>query len=187
MENKEEVILNDLLEDLKYFQGNIKTVRQVRLLILSLDLYVEYFINKLYQEKLEELKNSIDVENIKNINIKNKATHLIIWKVVEKIYLDPIMLIYNLRCKLVHNLKPNINDLENKINKIKPAIEGDVGLISKFIKNADPWDKIQIYIYPTIVYLYRRLKEIRGEKVDYTINFYITPDAGNFGARLIKI
>lgn len=179
----------ELLKDLKNIQKKAKTIMGKRLLLLYLDLYIDYFVNKLYAEKMRELEmKGINISCIKGENkMKVKATHLVAWGIIKKTDLEPIFLVHDLRCNLAHNLKPDLSKLEIKINKLSPDLKDSIGLMSKFLKNADPWDKIQLYAFPTIYNLYRYLKKILGEALDYKLKFYITPNALKVAAELIKL
>lgn len=179
----------ELLRDLKDVQKMTKTIMGKRLLLLYLDLYIDYFINRLYAEKIKELEiKGINISCVKGEDkMKVKATHLVIWGIIKNRDLKPIFLIHHLRCNLAHNLKPDLSKLEIKINKLPPDLKDPTGLMSAFLKKADPWDKIQLYAFPIIYHLYCYLKRVLGEDLDYKLEFYIAPNGLRVVPKLIKL
>jgi len=182
----------DLIGDINY----ARTIEDKRLMFLYFDLYIEHFIHTMYGEikhkikhKKTFLKSIINFFCKKSISVaspKTKTNILIKHKFIDEMFSDIILLIFNLRHELIHNLKPNIKMIEKKINQHKPPIEDKLGLVKKFLDKASSWDKIQLYAIPTIVHLYQRLKKIRNEKIDYDMRFEINPEASWVQIVLLK-
>jgi len=170
----------DLIKDINY----ARTIEDKRLMFLYFDLYVEHFVHALYGEikyKKTLFKSIIDFFYKKRASVaspKTKARTLVKYRFIDKMYLDIILLIFGLRNELVHNLRPDIGMIEQKINQHKPPIEGDKkGVIKNFLDKVSSWDKIQLYAIPTMVHLYQQLKKIRNEKIDYDMQFQLNPTA----------
>jgi len=169
-----------LLEELEYIKKDIDTVHGKRLLVLIFHLYLEYFVNKIYDNKIKEFsKEQINVESIKKGGLKTKATCLVVWKVIDKIYFDPISVVNDLRGELVHTLDPKIVKIEAGINKIIPDMADRSGLIAKFLEKSNPWEKLQAYIIPTIYYLYGVFLRVEGKENDYSAKFEINPNTSS--------
>jgi hypothetical protein len=161
-------------------------LKDERILILYIDLYIEYFIHKLYDEALRQnriiLKRGLfskifDCCNKKVGSPRTKIKILVKNKVIDPMFLEIILLIFKLRQELVHNLEPNKKLLEKWINDHKPPVEEIDGLITKFLNKADPWDKIQLFAFPAVFTLYKNLLILKKEKLPQYLEFHINPEA----------
>ena len=181
---KNEITIKDLADDLIYCQN----LKDRRLLILFLDLYMENFVHALYKKvesKHHSLISKLNFFKRKEIaSTKTKAKNLAAWNELNKdpklnkSCLEVYLLLHKLRNELIHHLKPNVEIAERWINNHEPTMNDLSGLIAKFLKKkASPWDKIQLYAFPVITDFYHRLAEARDEEANYTIIFEITPKA----------
>ena len=153
----EEITPKELFEDIKYIQE----LKDPRLLVLFLHLYIEHFINQVSREK-----------RIKAAGIMKKTEELSSRKIIDKDLASIVDLINDLRNQLIHNLRPDQKLLERWINDFeapfKPARE-DAPIVLSEIKKFGIWEKIQIYSIPVVINLFKKLKELRNEKLDYDI------------------
>jgi len=151
----EELTPKELVDDLNY----IRDIKDGRLWTLFLHLYIEHFINKIAEEK-----------RIKQPSAVKKAKVLLEQSIINHSCFDSIDLINDIRNKLIHNLRPDVKMLERWIENFKPDIkDADPKLIAAY-NDSEPWVKLQIFCVPVIVYLYKILKAIRKEDVDYDMN-----------------
>lgn len=165
----------DLLKDLKYVREEAKNTR---LLVLYLDLYVEYFVRAIYKKVryggfsvLDWLFRFLEGGD----TVRFRVRYLARKAVIDEELVSPILLIYKLRCELVHNLRPDENLLRRWILQHKPPIEDPTGVIRKSFENLDPWEKIQIYLFPVVTRLYHCHEGLMGRKPKYTIAFQLNP------------
>jgi hypothetical protein len=186
-----------LLEDLENIKSNLETLYSKKLLILYIHLYMEYFVSKMYEIKLSQIKKTgIDVESIKyrdeitsTLSLKNKFTHLIIWGVVDNKYFKIISIVNTARNKLAHNLNPNIEELEKEMKTVideeKPEND-EKGLIQKYLNNTDLWVKWVPFAFATIFHLYEHIHLLNSTLPTYKLHMEITPDASSVKPILVN-
>lgn len=185
---KEDCIItpNELLLDLK----RISSIGDVRILILYLDLYIEYFVNAIYRIKVkDEIRKCNTCGKYIETKFKDKINKLSDIGFIKKEHKhdEIIKIIYDLRCRLIHNLRPDINLLEREIQKHKPDIQETMPLMSKYWEKVDPWIKIQLMAFPPITALYQEYEKVCERHPEYTIRFLINPEATMVQMDLIKI
>jgi hypothetical protein len=134
-------------------------------MILYLDLYVEHFINELAKHN-----------KIKSISIKDKAKDLIASGVIEKKYADVIVLLCDIRNRMIHDLRPDFPLLEKWIYEFVPAIDMDDAFSKAFAK-LTPWSRVQLYAIPTIFYLFKKARQIKKEAVKHDIRIRLVRDS----------
>ncbi len=176
----------ELLDDLK----RISSINNIRVLILYLDLYIEYFINAIYEKKIKnKIKKCDTCDRYIETKFKDKVDKLSNIGLIKKEHKhdEVIKIIYDLRCKLMHNLKPDIKSLENLIEKHRPDIQEKFPSVSVYWGKTDPWIKAQIMAFPAVTALYQEYENICGRHSDYTIRFLINPQATIVQMNLIKI
>lgn len=161
-----EITPEQLLNDMRYAQK----LEDSRLIILFLHLHIEYFIRKLCKEK----------RILGRRPIKEQAKLLTETGVVEKPILGIIELVCDLRNELIHNLLPDLAQIERWIKDFNPAdIKFDASpilteeKIKEIVASTPPLSRLQLYTIPIIVQLYRRLKEVRNEEIDFDIQIYL--------------
>ena len=167
---------NELLNDLK----RISSTNDVRILILYLDLYMEYFVNAIYKKKIKnETEKCNTCSRYIEIKFKDKVDKLSDIGLIKKEHKhdEVIKIIYDLRCKLIHNLQPDFRWLKRKVQEHKPDIQERIPLISKYWDKTDPWIKIQLMAFPSVTALYQEHEKVCGRDPKYTIRFLINPEA----------
>ncbi len=173
--SKEIITPQDLLKDLEY----ARKIEDKRILVLYLDLHMEHFVERIYSRvrstpiKLWERLCSI-AKGDKGIRFKIKY-------LIQSGHLDPMFasiarLIYDLRCKLIHQLRPDESKLADWITNLQPSVKDDSGLIWQFLNKADPWVRLQLFAFPLITKLYHRLEKLSGRNPTVTIEFHINPE-----------
>ena len=171
----EEITPKELFEDVKYLQN----LKDPRLLVLFLHLYTEHFINQIAKEK-----------RIKLVGIMKKTRELVSKKVIDSDIFGIIELINDLRNQLIHNLRPDQKLLERWIENFEapfnPARE-DAPIALAEIKKFGIWEKIQIYSIPVVINLFKKLKELRNEKIDYDIVLEWNTALNIWGFKYIKM
>jgi len=161
-----EINPEQLMKDLLYAQQ----LKDARILILFLHLYTEHFINLLCREK-----------RITCRTYREKLQKLSEMNVILKEVVGIVELVYDLRIELVHNLRPESKLLERWIREHKPPIiyesaisPSSIAEFNSAIENANPISKIQLLAIPAIVYLYKTLKMVRNEEIDYDMQIHLT-------------
>ena len=171
----EEITPKEFFEDVNYLQN----LKDPRLLILFLHLYSEHFINQIAKEK-----------RIKLAGIMKKTEELVLKKVIDPDVLGIIDLINDLRNQLIHNLRPDQKLLERWIENFeapfKPTRE-DAQIAFSEIMKFGIWEKIQIYSIPVVINLFKKLKELRNEKIDYDIVLEWNTALNIWGFKYVKI
>jgi hypothetical protein len=153
----EEITPKELFEDVNYLQG----LKDPRLLILFLHLYTEHFINQIARDK-----------GVKIAGIMGKTKELVSKNIIDSNLLGLVDLINDLRNKLIHNLRPDQKVIERRINDFEAPftpLRADAPIVFGEIKKFGIWEKIQIYSIPVVINLFKKLKELRKEKIDYDI------------------
>jgi len=153
----EEITPKELFEDINYIQG----LKDPRLLVLILHLYMEHFINEIAKEK-----------RIKLPGIMKKTEELTTRKIVDKELIKIVDLVNDLRNKLVHDLRPDQKLIERWVEDFEvpfTPLREDAPMALNEIKKFGVWEKTQIYSIPVVINLFKKLKELRKEKLDYDI------------------
>jgi hypothetical protein len=153
----DEITPKEFFVDLNYLQR----LKDTRLLILFLHLYTEHFVNEISKEKRVKIK-----------GLMKKVELLVSMKVIDSKLVEIIDLINDLRNQLIHNLKPDQKLLERWIEDFEAPftpLREDAPIVFDEIKKFGIWEKIQIYSIPVVINLFKKLKELRKEKIDYDI------------------
>ncbi len=164
-----ELTPRELLDDLNYFQSLNKP--DGRLLTLFLHLYVEHYIHKISIEK-----------RIKEPSVIKKAKKLVEINVINNDIFNSVDLLNDLRNELIHNLRPDINLIERRINDFEVPIESNQkegNDIINEIKKSTPWAKIQLYSIPVIINLYQILMKLRNEEIKYDMRIHLVEKNGH--------
>jgi len=176
----------ELMDDLI----KISSINDVRILILYLDLYIEYFINAIYKKKAKDkIQKCNTCGRYIETKFKDKVDKLTDVGFIKKEHkhYEIIKIIYELRCKLIHDLRPDTELLERKIQEHKPDIQETIPLMNKYWENVNPWIKIQLMAFPSVTRLYQEYEKVCGRHPEYTIRFLINPEATIVQMELIKI
>ena len=161
----EEISPENIVSDLTYAQE----LKDTRLLILFLHLYVEHFIKQLSKEK-----------RVKEGSLRKNARKLQEIGVFDKDVLNVIELVYDLRNELIHYLKPDYTLLERWIKEFiipfeyEPHKYNEIQNLAKIIESSGSIIKIQIIGIPVIFNLYKKLKEIRKEEIEYEMELKLS-------------
>lgn len=175
----------DLSNDLK----RINSLEDSRIVILYLNLYIEYFVNAICKVKFkEEVIKCEFCGNYKELKFKEKVSKLTNLGFLNKEnkHDEVVYLIYRLRNKLLHNLNPDIEELKSWIQEHEPDLKEKSPLVTNFLNNASPWVKIQLFAFPAIVKLYEKYEIEIGNKPKQTIIFEINPDGTVIAIKIIE-
>lgn len=171
-----EITPQQLFDDI----NRIKKTGDTRLLILFLHLYAEHFINKIALEKRVKGK------------IREKVKNLISQKIIDDDIYEIWDLLYDLRNRLVHDLRPDQKLLKRWIEDFKMPFrasrtDGADKIFLENLKQYSPWDRVQVYCIPAIINLFKKLKELRKEKLDYDIQIEWNTAMNLIGFKFVKI
>ena len=101
-------------------------------------------------------------------------------------------LLYDLRNRLVHDLRPDQKLLERWIEDFKMPFrstreDGVDNLFLENLKQYSPWDRVQIYCIPVIINLFKKLKELRKEKLEYDIEIHWNTQLNILGFKFVNL
>lgn len=172
---KSEISPQELLEDLQYFES--LTPKDGRVLILLLELHLEHFIHKLAKEK--QIKKEKFLDKVDELNEQG---------IIQSDWCTVIRVVYKIRNRIVHNLRPNVDELEQLINEIEPTIEDAKPEFKEALSKSTAWSKIQLYTIPVIIHLYKTLMQVQNKEVEYKMILKLTEKNDTFywGFELLK-
>jgi hypothetical protein len=138
----------------------IHNQKDKRISILLLFLYAEYYINQLLKKhKIKKThpikcKHCNQITNTRQLSISEKISLLITNKIIDKDIIEPINLLNDIRNRLIHDIYPNNEKIEEWINAYSPPTEK---ALKKLLKKEKPWLKFTLCLLPAIANLYEKL------------------------------
>ncbi|MFC1741755.1 hypothetical protein ACFL3V_04440 [Nanoarchaeota archaeon] len=155
-----EISPEELMNDLLYAQK----LKDGRLFALLIHLHTEYFVNQLCK-----------VKSIKEPNIPNKARRLHEEKVLGLPYYQAVLLINDIRNKLVHRLRPDLAEIEDMINNERMEMQADDPILLEALNTSTAWAKLNLIAVPLIFALYKKLKELKNEPLEQNMHIELQP------------
>lgn len=167
---KTEITPERLLEEFNYCQK----LNNARLTILSTHLLAEHFIHKLCSIC------SID----SGASIDKRIDALVAGDIITEMQGIIVRLIYKIRNKLIHNLDPDVQEINRFINELKVDPQTDSCLINAW-NNLTPWSRLNAIAFPTIFKLYLKSLELENKDRNYRMELKINEDS-SFGFTVYK-
>lgn len=186
--SKSEKVIKNILINLIMTPHDLKTdlekaekSKDIRVMLLYVNLYNEYFINLLYKSSVVEgeYDKCIKCQKYNAPKFKQQVDKLAQIGIVASEYSHDtlIKLIFDLRNELAHQLNYDIDELSKRFSEAHwLGLVDDTNLISNFLNQATLWEKVKMAVFATVTTLYQKYETLNNRNPEQSIIFKINPE-----------